>query len=110
MDFFCIIGALIFISVKYRIGGKLMANLKSAIKKTRTDEKKRMANKRIRSRMRTAIKKIRSLIIEGNLDEAKKSYPQVVSIIDKTVTKGIIHKNTASRYKSRISKAIKNAS
>lgn len=87
-----------------------MANLKSAIKKTRRDEKKRMINKRNRSRMRTAIKKIRALISAGKIDEARKEYPNVVAIIDKTVTKGIIHQNTAARYKSRISKAIKNAS
>jgi len=87
-----------------------MANLKSAIKKTRRDEKRRMINKRNRSRMRTAIKKIRALISAGKIEEAQKEYPQVASIIDKTVTKGIIHANTAARYKSRISKAIKNAS
>lgn len=87
-----------------------MANLKSAIKKVRSDEKKRMANKRNRSRMRTAIKKIKAQITSGNIDEAKKVYPQIVSIIDKTVTKGIIHRNTGARYKSRISKAIKTAS
>ena len=87
-----------------------MANLKSAIKKTRRDEKRRMINKRNRSRMRTAIKKIRALISAGKIEEARTEYPHVVSVIDKTVTKGIIHHNTAARYKSRISKAIRNAS
>jgi small subunit ribosomal protein S20 len=87
-----------------------MANHKSAIKKTRRDEKKRMINKRNRTRIRNAIKKIRLLIGEGNIEEAKTLFPKVVSIIDRTVTKGIIHKNSAARYKSRIHKAIKNAS
>ncbi len=83
-----------------------MANHKSALKKYRRDEKKRMINKVNKSKMRNLIKKFRKLIDENNIEEAKKLYPQLISRIDKTVTKGTIHKKTASRYKSRLTKLL----
>ncbi len=83
-----------------------MANHKSALKKYRRDEKKRMINKTNKSRMRNLIKKFRKFIDENNIEEAKKIYPQLISRIDKTVTKGTIHKKTASRYKSRLTKLL----
>jgi len=83
-----------------------MANHKSALKKYRRDEKKRMINKTNKSKMRNLIKRFRKLIDENNIEEAKKIYPQLISRIDKTVTKGTIHKKTASRYKSRLTKLL----
>lgn len=80
-----------------------MANHKSAIKKYRRDEKKRLINKMNKTKMRNRIKKFRKEIEGGKLEEAKALYPQVMSIIDKSNTKGTIHKKTASRYKSRLS-------
>ena len=87
-----------------------MADHKSAIKKTRHDESKRVVNKNNRSRMRTAIKKFRVLIESGKMEDIQKAYPEVVAIIDKTETKGIIHKNAAARYKSRLFKAMQKTS
>lgn len=80
-----------------------MATHKSAIKKYRRDEKRRIVNKMHRSRMRNKIKLLRKKLDAGELDEAKTLYPQVISLIDKTITKGTIHRNTGSRYKSRLS-------
>ena len=80
-----------------------MANHKSAVKKYNRDEKKRLINKMNKSKMRNLVKKFRKEIEAGKLEEAKTLFPKVVSIIDKTNTKGTIHKKTASRYKSRLS-------
>lgn len=79
-----------------------MANHKSAIKKHLRDQKKRMINKMNRSKMRNKIKALRKNIDAGNTDGAKALYPGVMSIIDRTVIKGTIKKNTGSRYKSRL--------
>jgi small subunit ribosomal protein S20 len=79
-----------------------MANHKSAIKKYLRDEKKRLINKMNRSKMRNRIKTLNKKLAAGELEEAKKIFPKVMSIIDKTVVKGTIHKKTGSRYKSRV--------
>jgi len=84
-----------------------MANHKSAIKKYRRDEKIRLVNKMNRSRMRTKIKAFRARVSKGELKEAQELFPQVLSIIDKTASKGTIHTRTASRYKSRLSLLLK---
>ena len=80
-----------------------MAEHKSALKKHRRDEKRRMTNKMNRSKMKNKIKLLKKNIDSGQLDEAKKMFPDVISIIDQTVSKGTIHKKTGSRYKSRLS-------
>ncbi|MCK4766395.1 MAG: 30S ribosomal protein S20 [Candidatus Aminicenantes bacterium] len=80
-----------------------MANHKSAIKKNLRDEKKRMINRMNRSKMRNRIKSLNKAVSAGNLEEAKNLFPGVMSIIDRTVIKGTIHKKTGSRYKSRLS-------
>ncbi len=79
-----------------------MANHKSAIKKYRRDEKKRLINKMNKTKMKNRIKKFRKEIEAGKIEEAKALFPQVMSVIDKSNTKGTIHKKTASRYKSRL--------
>jgi small subunit ribosomal protein S20 len=56
--------------------------------------------------MRTEIKKYRSLIDQGKMDEARALLPAVYSVIDKTVQKGVVHANTAARYKSRLTKQL----
>lgn len=79
-----------------------MANHKSAIKKYQRDEKKRLINKMNKTKMKNKIKKFRKEIEAGKMEEAKALFPQVISIIDKSNTKGTIHQKTASRYKSRL--------
>jgi small subunit ribosomal protein S20 len=79
-----------------------MANHDSAIKKHRQDEKKRMVNRINRSKMKNKIKALKKKVSLGQKDEAVKLLPAAISIIDMTVRKGTIHKNTGSRYKSRL--------
>ncbi len=61
-------------------------------------------NRALRSAMRTAIKEVR---LAGSPEEGEKAFAKAVSIIDKTAQKGVIHKNTAARYKSRLAHLIK---
>jgi small subunit ribosomal protein S20 len=79
-----------------------MANTKSAEKRIRQSEKRRMMNRQARSMMRTAIKKFRTLVTEQKLEEARSLLPSVYGVIDRTAKKGVIHRNTAARYKSRL--------
>ena len=76
---------------------------KSAIKEMRKNAKRRLMNKSVVSAMKTAIKRIRK---SKTKEEALKLYRDTVIRIDKANSKGIIHKNTANRLKSRVSKFI----
>jgi len=84
-----------------------VANIKSAIKRARQTEKRRMHNMALRSRMRSSIKKVLKAINDGKRDEAVKSYKDAVPVIDSMVNKGIIKANKAARHKSRLNKTIK---
>ena len=84
-----------------------MASHESAIKKHRQDEKKRMVNRVNRSKMKNKIKALKRKVAAGHKDEAAKLLPQAIAIIDTTIRKGTIHKNTGSRYKSRLVALIK---
>lgn len=79
-----------------------MANHKSAEKRARQSERRNEANRRSRSRLRTEIKKLRAAIEAGNREEARTLLLGAVSLIDKSIQKGIIHQNAAARYKSRL--------
>ncbi len=79
-----------------------MANTKSAEKRIRQSERRRLMNRQVRSRMRTEIKRFKALLLEKKVDEARNLLPRVYGIIDKTAQKGVIHRNTAARYKSRL--------
>ncbi len=78
----------------------------SALKAHRQNVKRREQNREQRSQLRTALKKIRSAIDAKDLDGARQALSSTVSIVDKMAKKGIIHRNTAARYKSRISKRL----
>ena len=75
---------------------------KSALKANRQNIKRREHNRQLRSRLRTALKAIRASLDDNDIDGAKKALSATVSIVDKMATKGIIHRNTAGRYKSRL--------
>ena len=75
---------------------------KSALKANRQNIKRREHNRELRSRLRTALKAIRASLDSNDLDGAKSALNTTVSIVDKMATKGIIHRNTAGRYKSRL--------
>ena len=79
-----------------------MANTKSAIKRLRSAERRRLHNRIYRVRARTAIKKARHLIEQGQVEEAHEAVSVAVSALDKAAEKGIIHKNNAARRKSRL--------
>ena len=76
---------------------------KSALKANRQNIKRREHNRQLRSKLRTALKAIRASLDDKDLDGAKSALSKTVSIVDKMATKGIIHRNTAGRYKSRLS-------
>ncbi|MEP6925738.1 MAG: 30S ribosomal protein S20 [Pyrinomonadaceae bacterium] len=85
-----------------------MPNHKSAEKRVRQTARKNEVNRNNRSRLRTAIKKLRGAIGESNTETSQELMPQTVSMIDKMVHKGIIHRNAAARHKSRLSKHVAN--
>ena len=79
-----------------------MANTKSAIKRLRSAERRRLRNRVYRGRARTAIKKARRFMDEGRLEEAREAARVAVVALDKAAQKGIIHKNNAARRKARL--------
>ena len=79
-----------------------MAHSLSAIKRVRQNEKRRVRNRADRTRLKTQIKKLRQAIDAQNADEAQKLLPDTISLIDIMVKKGVLHENTGSRYKSRL--------
>ena len=83
-----------------------MANIKSAKKRIKVIAKKTMRNKMIKSSTKTAIKKVQTAAAAGNKDEAKAALIAAVSSIDRAASKGVYHKNTASRKKSRLAKLV----
>lgn len=85
-----------------------MANHKSAEKRIRQTEKRTLVNRSNRSRLRTQIKKLRAALLQNDKAQSTELLNPTISIIDKAVNKGIIHKNTAARYKSRLTKHVGN--
>jgi small subunit ribosomal protein S20 len=83
-----------------------VASHESALKAHRQSLKNRERNRQFRSRLRNALKTIRTAIDGNDLAGAKKGLKETVSLIDKMASKGIIHKNAAGRYKSRITTRI----
>ncbi len=86
-----------------------MANHKSAAKRARQNINRNARNRTVRSALRTAIKNFLALVAEKNLEAAAVNYPVVQKTIDKAVTKGVLHRNTAARKKSRLAAALKRA-
>jgi len=74
----------------------------SALKAHRQSIKNREHNRQFRSRLRGALKSIRAAIDSNDLAAAKSALKETISLIDKMASKGIIHRNAASRYKSRL--------
>ena len=79
-----------------------MASHASALKAHRQSLKNREHNRQFRSRLRTALKDVRTAIDGNDKAAAKDALRDVVSLIDRMVSKGIIHRNAAGRYKSRL--------
>lgn len=85
-----------------------MANHKSAEKRNRQNAVRNARNTHIRSTMRTYVKLVREAVAEGNADAAKTALSKAIPCIDKAAVKGVIHKATASRKISRLSKLVNN--
>jgi small subunit ribosomal protein S20 len=79
-----------------------MPNHKSAEKRVRQNEKRRAINRAHRTKVRTYIKKLRAALDGGKGEDIQKALPETISVIDKSVQKGVLHKNAAARYKARL--------
>ncbi len=83
-----------------------MANHKSAEKRIRQNARRNEINRSNRSKLRTQIKKLRAAIAGSDKTVSGELLNPTVSVIDKAVNKGLIHRNTAARYKSRLTKHV----
>jgi len=83
--------------------------IKSGLKRVEVAERNRQRNITAKSGIRTAIRKVDEALTSNDVDLVKDELPNALSKIDKAVSKGIIHKNTASRKKSRLMKKINKA-
>jgi small subunit ribosomal protein S20 len=90
------------------VGETVMPYHKSAKKRMRQSEGRRAINRGNRTRVRSQIRKLRAALT-GNAKELGKLLPATVSIIDKAVQKGALHKNAAARHKSRLTTAVNQA-
>ncbi len=86
-----------------------MANTKSAEKRMRQSAERNERNRAARSTMRTAIKKVRNAVAAGDTAAAEAALPVAVQVIDRSAKKGVVHGNTASRTKSRLTRAVAGA-
>jgi small subunit ribosomal protein S20 len=83
-----------------------MPNIKSAIKRVKTNEKKRAHNAAQKSALRTSIKTFESLVDKNEVEAAQDALLTASKKLDKAAAKGLIHKNAAARQKSRLSKKL----
>ncbi len=83
-----------------------MPNTSSAKRAMRQSRRRNTINLRTKSKFKSAVKATRSLIANGSAKESAESLKKAMSAIDKAVKKNVLHKNTASRKKSRLAKAI----
>lgn len=82
-----------------------MANIKSQIKRNKQNEKRGERNKAVRTALKTSTKKIRTAVDAGEAEEAIARQRENARALDKAVAKGMVHKRTAARRKSRLAKA-----
>lgn len=83
-----------------------MATHKSALKRIRQNEKRRLHNRTYRNRARTLVKQARAAIDSGDLEEARKATRVAVRDLDKLASRGVVHKRNAARRKSRLMKQL----
>jgi small subunit ribosomal protein S20 len=84
-----------------------MANHVSSLKRARQTERRTAVNRANRSRVRGSLRALREAIQAGDLKAAQEQYKATASALDKSVQKGVLHANTASRYKSRLNARVK---
>ena len=83
-----------------------MANHKSALKRARQNEGRRLRNRGYKTRVKNAVKNVRTAIAENTPEKAQEDLKAAVSVIQKTVSRGVIHRKTASRKISRLSRQV----
>lgn len=83
-----------------------MPNTKTAAKRMKQIEKKRMRNKQVKTRMKTAVREFILSLKKGDRQQAAHNFTMAKRIIDKAATKGVIHKNFAARKKSQLAKKL----
>ena len=84
-----------------------MANHVSSLKRARQTVTRTAVNRANRSRVRTSLRDLREALTKGDVKAAQEQYRETVSALDKSVQKGVFHKNTVSRYKSRLNARLK---
>jgi small subunit ribosomal protein S20 len=84
-----------------------MANHVSSLKRARQTETRSAVNRANRTRVRTSLRELRESLVKGDVKAAQEQYRATVSMLDKSVQKGILHDNTVSRYKSRLNARLK---
>lgn len=87
-----------------------MANTKSAIKNIRKNERRRGINKARVTALRSQLKRLRTLLKAKDSAGASKELVKTISAIDRSIRKGVLHKNTAARYKSRLTRSVRSLS
>ena len=85
-----------------------MANHVSSLKRARQTVKRTAVNRANRSKLRNGLRAMREALAHSDVQAARTQYNETVSILDKSVQKGILHDNTASRYKGRLNARLKN--
>jgi small subunit ribosomal protein S20 len=83
-----------------------MANIKSQIKRNRQNDKRHERNKAAKSALRSSTKKVHSAVADGDADAAQQRFLEVSRSLDKAASKGVVHKRTVARRKSRLAKAV----
>jgi small subunit ribosomal protein S20 len=84
-----------------------MANHVSSLKRARQTETKTAVNRSNKSKLRGTLRVLREALAAGDKKTIAATYSQTVSVLDKSVQKGVLHKNTASRYKGRLNARVK---
>jgi len=83
-----------------------MANHFSALKRVRQTERRTARNRSNTSRLRSALRDLRAALAHGDKTAAEQTFRKTVAALDKGIQKGVLHENTANRYKSRLSKRL----
>jgi len=83
-----------------------VANIKSQIKRNRTNEKARLRNKAVKSELKTYVRKVREAVEAGDKETAATTLEKAARKLDKAVSKGVIHRNQAANRKSKLAKQV----
>jgi len=82
-----------------------MANIKSQIKRNKQNERRAEKNKAVRTSLKTSTKKVRAAVADGDAEAAQLQSREAARALDKATSKGVVHRRTAARRKSRLAKA-----